>query len=107
MNDGLLYGFSHYVRGRFFCLDPVTGEVLWEGPPRTGQNVTFLPLPGFVAALSNNGDLQIVRADGERFSRVAFYRGVADRTWAPPVLLPQGALNKDHDRLTLWSLAGQ
>ena len=37
LNDGLLYGLSHYGQGRFFCLDPETGNVLWQGPGRTGE----------------------------------------------------------------------
>ena len=36
LNGDLLYGFSHFGRGRFFCLEPETGKVLWQGPERTG-----------------------------------------------------------------------
>jgi hypothetical protein len=43
MNGDFLYGFSHYGRGRLFCLDPTTGEVRWQGPGRTGENV----MPGY------------------------------------------------------------
>ena len=42
VNDDLLYGFSHRGKGRLFCLDPKTGDVLWQGPGRTGENVAFL-----------------------------------------------------------------
>jgi outer membrane protein assembly factor BamB len=106
MNGEFLFGFSHYDRGRLFCLDPGTGGVRWEGAPRTGQNVMFLSMPGYVAALIDNGDLQIIRATADRFDKVASYRVADGRTWAPPVLLPDGILVKDHETLTLWSLAG-
>jgi outer membrane protein assembly factor BamB len=106
MNGKMLFGFSHYDRGRIFCLDPRTGQIRWEGPPRTGQNVMFLSMPGYVAALINNGDLQILKATSDRFDKVASYRVAEGRTWAPPVLLTEGFLVKDHEKLTLWSLAG-
>jgi hypothetical protein len=64
----------------------------------------FLSMPGYIAALINNGDLQIIKASADGFTKVASYRVADDRTWAPPVLLADGVLVKDHDKLTLWSL---
>ncbi len=106
INDGLLYGFSHYDGGRIFCLDPQTGDVLWEGPPRTGQNVRFLAIPGHVVALINDGELQIVGAIASGFNKVASYQVAEDTTfstWAPPVLVENGVLIKDKQMLTLWT----
>lgn len=106
INGGLLYGFSHYGAGRLFCLDPQTGEIRWQGPQRTGDNVMFLSIPGHVAALIDGGKLQILAANGDRFQPVATYRVSENPTWAPPVLLPHGILVKDTQSLTLWSLGG-
>lgn len=105
VNGDLLYGFSHYGRGRLFCLDTRTGEVLWQGPGRTGENVAFLAIPGHVVALINDGELKIIAASGDRFETVASYRVAESPTWAPPVLLASGILVKDRQTLTLWSLA--
>jgi outer membrane protein assembly factor BamB len=105
MNGKFLYGFSHYDKGQYFCLDPKTGEVLWQGPGRTGDNVMFLSIPGHVVALINDGMLRIIAASGAGFKEVASYRVAKDRTWAPPVLLERGILVKDLESLTLWSLA--
>ena len=104
INDGLLYGFSHYDSGRLFCLNPKTGEVLWTGPPRTGQNVMFLSAPGLIAALISNGELRILSASPQTYQQVASYRVAEDHTWAPPVLLRDRVLIKDHRHLTMWSL---
>jgi outer membrane protein assembly factor BamB len=106
VNGDLLYGFSHFGRGRLFCLDPKTGEVLWQGPGRTGENVAFLAIPGHVVALVNDGELKIITASGDRFETVASYRMSESPTWAHPVLLERGILVKDSQTLTLWSLAG-
>ncbi|MEO2048746.1 MAG: family 16 glycoside hydrolase [Pirellulales bacterium] len=109
INDDLLYGFSHYDHGRIFCLDPKTGEVLWQGPGRTGENVAFLATHGHIVALINNGELQILSAQGDHFERTMTYRVAEDNiysTWAPPVLLDGGILVKDKQTLTRWSFDG-
>ena len=103
INGDLLYGLSHYGRGRFFCLDTKTGKVLWQGPGRTGRNVTFLAVPGYVVALVNDGTLQILAANRKQFKKVASYRVAERPTWAPPVLLNRGFLIKDNQMLTFWS----
>lgn len=103
INGDLLYGFSHYGKGRLFCVNVATGEVLWQGPGRSGENATFLSLPGHVAALTDNGELQIITASGEKLEVVASWHVADGRTWAPPVLLPNGILVKDHNTLTRWS----
>ena len=87
-----------------FCLDPKTGEILWTGPPRTGQNVTFLSAPGHIASLIDNGELRILAATPKEYQQLASYRVAEDRTWAPPVFLEDGVLIKDHQHLTIWSL---
>jgi len=106
VNGDLLYGFSHYDRGRLFCLDITTGKVLWQGPGRTGRNVMFLSIPDHVVALIDNGQLQVVAANGKNYRAAATYRVAEGGTWAPPVLLDGGFLIKDKDSLTLWSLPG-
>ncbi len=105
INDGLLYGMSHYGFGRMFCLDPATGDVLWQGPRRLGENVMFLAVPGHVVALISDGRLQIVNADSSEFVSPATYQVADNPTWAPPVLLSDGVLIKDSDTLTRWSFA--
>lgn len=104
INGDLLYGFSHYRRGRLFCLDPKTGDILWQGPGRTGENVMFLSIPGHVLALIDDGELQVIAASGEHLEKVASYDVADSPTWAPPVLLKDAMLVKDRVRLTLWSL---
>ena len=106
VSDDLLFGFSHFDRGRLFCLDLKTGEVRWQGPGRTGENVALLAIPGYIVALINDGELQIIAARGDRFEKVASYRVAESPTWAPPVLLASGILVKDRQTLTRWSFAG-
>ena len=100
----LLYGFSHYGKGRFFCLDIQNGEVLWQGPGRTGDNVMLLSMPGQIVALIDKGELRVFSASGGGYEKLASYDVSEKPTWAPPVLLSDGVLIKDEDTLTLWSI---
>ncbi len=103
VNDGLLYGMSHYKSGQIFCLDPKSGKVLWAGPPRTGNNVTFLSIPGHVLALVNTGEVRLIAARPDRYQTVATWKVAEGGTWAPPVLLKDGLLIKDREHLTRWA----
>jgi hypothetical protein len=62
-----------------------------------------LSIPGHVAALSDKGELRIIKSDGKDSKQVASYRVAESPTWAAPVLLKDSVLIKDHDKLTLWS----
>jgi len=104
VNGQWLFGFSHYKSGQFFCLDIESGDVLWQGPGRTGDNVLFLSIPGYIVALIDDGRLQVIAARGDRFELVASYRVAEGDTYAPPVPLPNGFLVKDLKMLTFWSL---
>jgi outer membrane protein assembly factor BamB len=102
MNNGLLYGFSHYNSGQLFCLNPDTGEIEWQSRGRSGQNVTFLAIPDHIVALINDGNLKIFSAAGSNTEQVASYRVADSPTWAPPVVLADGFLVKDREFLTRW-----
>jgi outer membrane protein assembly factor BamB len=103
VNGDLLFGFSHYDSGRLFCMDIDTGEILWQGPPRAGQNVMFLSLPDHIVALIDDGQLQVIKASGGGYEKIASYRVSDNPTWAPPVILPSGILVKDKHSLAMWS----
>ena len=79
------------------CLDTETGKLLWTGPGRTGQNVMFLAIPGYVLALVSHGELNILKAAGDEFKKVASYEVADSQTWAhlhnpfPPLELAEGS----------------
>lgn len=105
INGDLLFGFSHYGSGRFFCLDTKTGQIKWQGPGRTGDNVMFLSVPGYVVALINDGQLQVIAAKDDQLDTVASYQVSQTSTWAPPVLWQDSILIKDDQTLTKWRLS--
>lgn len=104
INGNYLYGFSHYRLGQFFCLDTENGDIIWEGPGRSGDNAAFLSIPGHVLALLDKGELQVISATEKVYKKIVSYTVAQSPTWAAPVLLHNGILIKDRDSLTYWSL---
>lgn len=105
MNGDRLFGMSHYGKGRLFCVRADSGEIQWQGPGRLGENVAFLSFADHVLALTDGGELMIIAATGDSLQKVASWRVADGLTWAPPVLLDDGFLVKDHRVLTRWSFA--
>lgn len=103
ISNGLLFGMSHYKRGQLFCLDPQTGQVLWTGPGRTGENVTFLSGAGFVLALINTGELRLIAATPDEYQPLRSWQVAESPTWAAPVLLNDSLLIKDKKTLSRWT----
>lgn len=106
LHDGLAYGFSHFKSGQFFCLDPATGEVLWKGDPRMGENAQFLSLPDHLLALTNDGLCRILEGHGKKYEAVRTYEVAPDKTWTAPALVGDQLFIKDLNHLTVWSFGG-
>ena len=105
MAEGFLFGLSHYGQGRLFCLNPHNGKILWLGPPRTGPYASFLSFPGHVLTLSHQGSITFFKASPDSFQLVASYHELGSATWSAPVLLEDGVLIKDAQKLSLWSFS--
>jgi outer membrane protein assembly factor BamB len=99
-----VFGFSHYKKGQFFCLDARTGVTQWTSPPRQGANAAVLISGGNLILLRDEGELMIAKASGKAFEPLRHY-GVADSpTWAHPLVLRNGVVIKDATTLSLWSV---
>ena len=67
--------------------------------------MTFLSLSNYVLALTDRGEVRIIKATGGGYEQVTSYQVSQTPTWAPPVLLPDGILIKDLNTLTFWSFS--
>lgn len=101
--EGLVYGFAQERQGQLFCVDPASGDVVWSGPPRQGENAALVVCGDFLLALTDGASLQVVVPAGADSTSVG-ERTLADSpTWAHPVPARDGLLIKDFDSLALWS----
>ncbi len=101
-NGERLFGLSHYRMGQLFCLDTETGDIIWLGPGRRGDNATFLSIPQHIITLIDTGELLVISTEGDELETVASYTVSDQPTWAAPVLLDSGFLIKDRGTLARW-----
>ena len=99
-----LYGFSQVNKGQLFCLNANTGETIWLGPPRQGDNAALWVAGKSIVAQVTDGRLLIIDAEGDSYRTRAEYNVSDSPVWAHPALVKDAVLIKNEDSLTLWSL---
>lgn len=104
LSDGLLIGFGHKKKGRFFCLDATTGELLWKSEGRQGEQAALIGVGDVVLSQMSDGELLVIRKSAEAFDLAARYTVADSPTWATTVPLEGHLLVKDFAHLTLWGL---
>ena len=100
----LIFGFSHYKRGTFFCLDAKTGATRWISPPRQGENAAVVVTGENLVLLKDDGELIVAKASGKDFESLHHYTVAESPTWAHPLVLPKGVVIKDRETLALWNV---
>jgi outer membrane protein assembly factor BamB len=103
LEGDLIFGFSHYKKGQFFCLDAHTGATRWTGPPRQGDNAAVLISGGNLILLKDGGELVIAKAGAKNFEPLRTYAVADSPTWAHPLVLRDGVVIKDATTLAFWS----
>lgn len=99
----LLFGFSHYKSGQFFCVDSRTGATQWTGPPRQGDNAAVLISGENLVLLKDDAELIVAKATGKGFEPLRRYTVAGSPTWAHPLVLRKGVVIKDATTLALWT----
>ncbi|MCU1273677.1 MAG: hypothetical protein JWO48_1108, partial [Bryobacterales bacterium] len=100
----LIFGFSHYKRGTFFCLDAKTGTTRWISPPRQGENAAVVVTGENLVLLKDDGELIVAKAAGKAFEPLRHYTVAESPTWAHPLIFRKGVVIKDRNTLALWSV---
>jgi len=104
LEDDLIFGFSHYKKGQFFCVDARTGATKWTSPPRQGDNAAVLIGGGNLILLRDDAQLVIAKAVGSSFEPLRNYTVADSPTWAHPLILRNGVVIKDAGKLAFWSV---
>jgi len=91
-------------KGQVVAIDPATGELLWAGPPRQGENAYLVAAGPLVLIVRDNAEMEVLDATADRYAALARYRVGDSWTWSHPVLLEHALLVKDYDGLRRWEL---
>lgn len=100
----LVYGFSQKRRGQFFCLDAKTGDVVWRGDGRQGENAALVDAGEVFLAVTTESELVAFKATDEDYEELARYKVAETPTWAHPVVAGKRVFIKDENHLTEWKL---
>jgi outer membrane protein assembly factor BamB len=98
---GTMVGFTHRNSGQYFCQNPKTGEITWQGKPRSGDNAAIIRSGETLLMLSTGAELTVARVSGGKLTAVKNYSVADSPTWAHPVPAPGGLLIKDLNTLAL------
>ena len=104
LTDGLLFGFAHTLKGHFFCLDAGTGEVVWQGGGREGEQAAIVSAQDVWLCQKADAELVVVQKSREGFVPAARYSVADSPTWALPAVVDGHLLVKDALHLVLWRL---
>jgi len=100
----LVYGFSQYKKGQFFCADARTGATRWTSPPRQSDNAAVLISGEYLILLKDDAELIIARATAKAFEPLRRYTVADSPTWAHPLVLKNGVVIKDATTLSRWAV---
>jgi outer membrane protein assembly factor BamB len=98
-------GFSNTKKGQFFCLDASSGATRWLSEGRLGSNAATLVADGVLLHLTDDAELRVVRACGDKYAPLATYTVAGSPTWAHPAPVEGGVLIKDASSVARWSFA--
>ncbi len=105
--NGILYGFSQYNKGQFFCLDAATGKTHWLSSGRQGQNASIIAAGDWLFGLTTGANLIVFKQGPLAFEIIREYNLAESATWAHPVIIGNRILVKDEDSLASWEIVAQ
>ena len=86
-HEGYLYGmitFKEFGTGPIKCVNLSDGTVVWQKPDYGGGNCIFAD--GYLIALSDKGELALVKADPKEYIELAKFKAIEGKCWSTPTL---------------------
>ena len=106
LNGTTLYGMSDKQRGSLFAMNALTGEVLWKGEGRLGENASLTDIGSGLLVVTDKGMMTVQQKTGSSLKEVASYKVADSPVWASPALSGNQILIKDKTSLTLFKVGG-
>lgn len=100
-----LYFRSNKRAGAFVCLDPATGEIVWQGPGRWAAYASVIAVDDRLLALTDEAELKVIAADPSGYRELASWEVADSTTWAHVALSGSRVYVKDEEHLAAFDLA--
>lgn len=100
-----LYFRSNKRAGTFVCLDPGTGELVWQGPGRWAAYASAIAVDDRLLVLTDQAELKVIAADPSAYRELASWEVADSTTWAHVALSGSRVYVKDEEHLTAFDLA--
>jgi outer membrane protein assembly factor BamB len=104
---GMVVGFSHFRKGHVFVLNPINGEVVWRGEPRSGEHASIIAWGSEALVFLEDGSLLVGTVTADWFRLVRRYSLGNSGGWAHPALAAGHIIVKDGNRLAAYRLSGR
>ncbi len=102
LKDGRLWALSD--RGRYYCLDQVTGATQWISTTRVSNFGSLVDAGAVLVALPEKSDLVVLEPSGEGYRELASYAVSDTPIYAHPVVAGRRVFVRDAESVTLWIL---
>ena len=102
-----LYFRSNKRAGTFVCLDPATGELVWQGPGRWAAYASVIAVGKHLLALTDEAELKVIAADPSGYQELASWEVADSTTWSHLALSGSRVYVKDEEHLAGFDLAVQ
>ena len=100
-----LYFRSNKRAGTFVCLDPATGEIVWQGPGRWAAYASVIAVDDRLLVLTDEAELKVIAADPSGYRELASWEVADSTTWAHVALSGSRVYVKDEEHLAAFDLA--
>ena len=110
MDSAVLVGDHLYFRsnkraGTFVCLDPATGEVVWQSPGRWAAYASVIAVDDRLLVLTDEAELKVIAADPSGYRELASWEVADSTTWSHLALSGSRVYVKDEEHLAAFDLA--
>lgn len=104
IHKGCIFGFNQAV---FSCIDAETGERRWQGGRYGFGQAILLPDSDCILAAAENGDVVLLKADGEKLQQLGRIPALNDKTWNHPIAVGNRAWLRNGRTAVCLDLTGQ